>query len=109
MFFAPKGATGLIEAQGFNPGNHPNKRFALKGREMRTRLTFSRGRGRGRGRTIEPLNAYFVPGYDPPVPPGQKPFAHRRAGHPNERFGADSRPYLAAPSASGLIRVIFAG
>jgi hypothetical protein len=26
---------GLIEAQGFNPGKHPTKRFALKGREIR--------------------------------------------------------------------------
>src|ERR1700722_214656 len=24
---------------------------------------------------------HFVPGYDHPVPPGQKPFAHRRASH----------------------------
>ena len=24
---------------------------------------------------------HFVPGYDQPVPPGQKPFAHRRASH----------------------------
>jgi hypothetical protein len=39
MVFAPKGAKGLSPAQGFNPGNHPNKWFALKGREMRTRLT----------------------------------------------------------------------
>jgi hypothetical protein len=28
-----------ISAQGFNPGSHPNKWFALKGREMRTPLT----------------------------------------------------------------------
>jgi hypothetical protein len=25
------------------------------------------------------LNTYFVPGYDQPVPPGQKPFADRSA------------------------------
>jgi hypothetical protein len=37
MIFAPKGPKD--SAQGFNPGNHPNKWFALKGREMRTRLT----------------------------------------------------------------------
>jgi hypothetical protein len=28
------------QIQGFNPGNHPNKWFALQGREMRTRLTW---------------------------------------------------------------------
>ena len=37
MVFAPKGLKD--SAQGFNPGNHPNKWFALKGREMRTRLS----------------------------------------------------------------------
>jgi hypothetical protein len=31
MFFVPKGQED--SAQGFNPGNHPNKWFALKGRE----------------------------------------------------------------------------
>jgi hypothetical protein len=30
--FAPEGLKNL--AQGFNPGKHPIKRFALKGREM---------------------------------------------------------------------------
>src|ERR1700730_10437704 len=39
MVFAPKPAQGHSPAQGFNPGNHPNKWFALKGREMRTSLT----------------------------------------------------------------------
>jgi hypothetical protein len=39
MVFAPKRAKGLSQAQGFNPGNHPNQWFGLKGREMRTRLT----------------------------------------------------------------------
>ena len=32
MFYAPEGLENL--AQGFNPGKHPIKRFALKGREM---------------------------------------------------------------------------
>jgi hypothetical protein len=31
-FIAPKGLQDL--AQGFNPGNHPMKPFALKGREL---------------------------------------------------------------------------
>jgi hypothetical protein len=31
-FIAPEGLKNL--AQGFNPGKHPIKRFALKGREM---------------------------------------------------------------------------
>ena len=34
-FIAPEGLTNL--AQGFNPGKHPIKRFALKGREMALR------------------------------------------------------------------------
>ena len=32
MAFVPEGLKNL--AQGFNPGKHPIKRFALKGREM---------------------------------------------------------------------------
>jgi hypothetical protein len=40
----PGGATG---AQGFNPGNHPIKRIALKGREMIASLPCSVGRGAG--------------------------------------------------------------
>jgi hypothetical protein len=35
-FIAPKGLKNL--AQGFNPGNHQAKRFALKGREIDSRL-----------------------------------------------------------------------
>jgi hypothetical protein len=32
LFYRPEGLKNL--AQGFNPGKHPIKRFALKGREM---------------------------------------------------------------------------
>jgi hypothetical protein len=35
-FVAPKPKGLYDSAQGFNPGNHPLKRFALKGREMIT-------------------------------------------------------------------------
>ena len=35
MIYAPKAATGL--SQGFDPGNQPIKRFALKGLEFGTR------------------------------------------------------------------------
>jgi hypothetical protein len=37
MFYCPEGAEEL--AQGFNPGNHPVRRFALKGREITIRST----------------------------------------------------------------------
>ena len=37
MFYCPEGHENL--AQGFNPGNHQVRRFALKGREITNRLT----------------------------------------------------------------------
>jgi len=78
MVFAPKGLKD--SAQGFNPGNHPNKWFALKGREMRTRLTC----------VVAPLQGA------PPVgrcSPGLKPRAEpRRSTTPRDTpFGQDIR------------------
>jgi hypothetical protein len=41
---------------------------------------------------------HFVPGYDQPVPPGQKPFAHRRTWDPQAEFES---PFGARDQMSG--------
>jgi hypothetical protein len=54
---APQGLQD--SAQGFNPGNPQNKRFALKGREMRVpdeTRTYSRAKVRVRNRDVLQLN-----------------------------------------------------
>jgi hypothetical protein len=59
---APKGLQD--STQGFNPGNHQNKWFALKGREMRLRDNSRTHCGKKSQGAIEtcyscPLDAYF--------------------------------------------------
>ena len=46
----------------------------------------------GRGLSAS-LPRHFVPGYDQPVPPGQKPFAHRRASHKLALCGFTGLPW----------------
>jgi hypothetical protein len=36
------------------------------------------------------LPRHFVPGYYQPVPPGQKPFAHRKASHAISAYGVET-------------------
>ena len=43
---------------------------------------------------------HFVPGYDQPVPPGQKPFSHRRASHYVSAYGL--RPGLNGTKLRGI-------
>jgi hypothetical protein len=54
---------------------------ASGGRFARVARETDEDEGRGRARLGHGANRILVPGYDHPVPPGRRPFAHRRASH----------------------------
>jgi hypothetical protein len=47
------------------------------------------------------LSRHFVPGYDQPVPPGQKPFAHRNASHYLSAYGLKPWAEFSSPFGFG--------